>query len=132
MKAKQLQLCPCCGQTIVKTAAQSSKRHLKTIEDLYGVTFKEMKSRTKVHAISLARNHYWFLLVVEDMWSLTRAGASTGHGPQPALQGTRKIANQLMGTHYKMSLDNIRLNYWQHLGFSKEEAHERVFGEPLE
>jgi hypothetical protein len=128
MKAKQLGICPCCGQTVAKNPAQRKQKHINAIDQLYDVSFDEMNSRTKVHRVSLARNHYWFLLVVEERWSLTRAGASTGHGPQPALQGTRKIANQLLGTHMKMSLDDIRIAYWKSLGYSDEEIEEKVYG----
>ncbi|WP_299198258.1 MULTISPECIES: hypothetical protein [Pseudomonadota] len=128
MRAKALDICPCCGQTVAKNPAQRKQKHIDAIEQLYDVTFEEMSSRTKIHRISLARNHYWFLLVVEERWSLTRAGASTGHGAQPALQGTRRIANQLLGTHMKMSLDDIRIAYWKNLGFSDEQIEEKVYG----
>lgn len=129
MKLSQLKTCPCCGQTIASSVRTASQRHAETVLKLYGVTLKEMQSRSKVHIISLARNHYWFLLIVENKWSLTRAGESTGHGAQPALQGTRRIANRLMGTHMKMPLNDIRMKYWTLLGHSEEEAAEKVYGD---
>lgn len=126
MKKSELSICPCCGQTTIKTARQTAQRHIDMIEKAYGVTFKEIRSKTKTFGISYARSHFWFNLVIEDNWSMPRAADKTGHKYHAVLYGVRRIGQDLLGTDPKAPVNDIRRAYWTAMGLSPEQVEEKI------
>lgn len=119
--------CSSCGQLTWKTTAQSSKRHLETIERIYGFTLEELKFKRGPALPNQARQHYWFLLVIEDYWSLARAGSRTGHKHHAVLYGIRKFATEhIKGCHFKMNIQDIRIAYYRQAGYSEEEIEDLI------
>jgi len=127
---KDIGVCQHCGQTIYRTRQECARHHQKTIEELYGSAFNELALKSKTKDLAYARFHYWFLLVIEDLWSLPEASKSTGHKHHAALYGVRRIEQLLLGTHPKKKIENIRIAYWTELGLSPEEIKQRVTSEP--
>lgn len=129
MKRRKLefQLCPECGQIEWKTAAQSAERHRRTIKKLFDYTPKQLSAKRGPPGMVQARQHYWFLLVIEDYWSLPRAGDETGHKHHAVLYGIRRFAvEHIEGCHFKMSIQDIRIAYYKQAGLSDEQIEELV------
>lgn len=123
---KDIDVCQHCGQTIYRTRQECARHHQKTIELLYGYTFNELALKSRNRDLVYARFHYWFLLVIEDLWSLPEASKSTGHKHHAALYGVRRIGQLLLGTPPKENIENIRKEYWTQLGLSPDEIKQRV------
>ena len=122
------EMCKCCGQTIAKTVRQSHTRHIETVCELYDVTIEELESKNKNGYLAIARHHLWFLLVIEDMWNLKRAGRRYNRQHHAVLYGIRRHAGKHLKTQEQATLDEIRQVYWESLGLSEQEIQERIFG----
>lgn len=105
--------CDVCNQPILKFRIQEALRHQSTIKFLYGYDVNSLKTRNRDLSICYARFHYWFLLVVESIWSFPEAGKSTGHKHHAVMYGVNKIAVDLLGLPNKSSLEDIRYAYWR-------------------
>lgn len=73
-----------------------------------GVSFEDIASPSRKPAISIARRAYWYFLVIEEGWSLPKAGRYTGHHHTSPLKGVQKYAAEHLGTDPKATLEDIR------------------------
>lgn len=126
MAKAKFEICNCCGQVITKHTGEAGERHLRTIDALYGVTFDDIKGHNKTSYIVEARQHFWFLLCVEDEWSFPRAGKKTGHDHTTVVYGVKKFARELLGTHKRASIQTIVKAYWLAVGLTEEEANAKA------
>lgn len=122
----ETKICECCGQTIAVTRKQSRERHFETVLELYDVTEEELESKSRNVFLATARAHLWFLLVIEDYWSLDRAAKLFDRGHHATLHAVRKHGKENLGTTMKSSIKEIRYAYWHSLGLSEDEIQDKL------
>jgi hypothetical protein len=126
MQKPKLTICECCGQIISKYPTDVVEKQLRIIESLYGLSLKDIKNHDKRPEIVQARQHFWFLLCVEDSWSFPRLGKKTGHDHTTVIYGVKMFAHYLLGTPKRSSLRAIIKAYWLAAGMSEEFANEKA------
>lgn len=126
MAPQERKICECCGQTIATTARASRERHYTTVMDLYDVTEEELVSKSRNVYLSSARHHLWFLLVIEDHWSLARAARLLDRKHHAVLYGVRKHGMINLKTQGTDPIEKIRYEYWKSFGLSEDEIQEKI------
>lgn len=110
-------VCSSCNQKLPAPKRKASEPYIRMTETLYGVTFEQIKEKTKRPFISDARGYLWFLLCIDGYWSLTEASYKLSEGMPcnfdhtTVLYQVRKKAVKLYGMSMKATLKEIRAEH---------------------